>query len=110
MTARGYAGRLAAAFLLYFLAILLVVLFLPTVSRAHDWYPIECCSGYDCAPVEKMTRQPDGGLWVTTKHGTGFVPHEMTRRESKDERSHACIRKTWDGEFRVICVFLPPST
>jgi hypothetical protein len=23
-------------------------------GQAHDWYPIECCHGMDCAPVEKI--------------------------------------------------------
>jgi hypothetical protein len=23
-------------------------------GQAQDWYPIECCHGMDCAPVEKI--------------------------------------------------------
>jgi len=23
-------------------------------AKSHDWYPMECCSGLDCAPVEKV--------------------------------------------------------
>lgn len=96
-----------------------------TPAHAHDWYPIECCSGLDCAPVDHA-RVIQGGyaynlpgssaqaagpaLEVTTKHGTAIVPPGMTRRESRDHRMHACIRKTWNGETRVICVFIPPPT
>lgn len=94
-----------------------------TNAASHDWYPIECCSGYDCAPVEHVentgrsvnlpgasAHAGDVGWIVTSKHGTGWVPPAMTRRESKDHRMHVCMRKTWDGEMRVICVFLPPQT
>lgn len=115
MTARGYAGRLAAAFILYIMAILVAVLFLPAFARAHDapsgWaYPIECCSGMDCAPVDQMTIMPDRSWMVTTKHGQARVPPEMSRRDSKDNKTHACIRRSWDGEYKVICVFVPAAT
>lgn len=97
--------RLSIAFL--FASALMIA----TPASAHDWYPIECCSGYDCAPVEQAELQHGGDqLVVTSKHGTGIVPSAMTRRESKDHRMHVCMRKTWDGEMRVICVFLPPQT
>ncbi len=88
----------------------LLALMIPAPASAHDWYPIECCSGYDCAPVELAERREGDTLIVTSKHGTGTVPAAMTRRESKDHRMHVCMRKTWDGEMRVICVFLPPQT
>jgi hypothetical protein len=79
-------------------------------AGAHDWYPIECCSGYDCAPVDQAELREGDTLVVTSKHGTGIVPASMTRRESKDHRMHVCMRKSWDGQMRVICVFLPPQT
>jgi len=88
----------------------LLALMIPAPASAHDWYPIECCSGYDCAPVEQAEFRGGDTLIVTSKHGTGTVPAAMTRRESKDHRMHVCMRKTWDGEMRVICVFLPPQT
>ena len=78
-------------------------------AGAHDWYPIECCSGYDCAPVEQTKISDGAELVVTSKHGTGVVPETMTRRESQDNRMHVCMRPLFDGRMRVICVFLPPS-
>jgi hypothetical protein len=78
-------------------------------AGAHEWYPIECCSGYDCAPVEQTKISDGAELVVTSKHGTGVVPATMLRRESKDNRMHVCMRPSSDGQMRVICVFLPPS-
>lgn len=95
--------------------LILVILALVTASvldiaqvRAHSWYPIECCSGYDCAPVDKAIAA-DGEITVTTKHGTARVPRTMIRRDSKDNRMHACIRPNADGVPAVVCVFVPPG-
>ena len=68
-------------------------------SASHDWYPMECCSGTDCAVVERVTyaSSADAGtdlpiLVVTTKHGTVPVPPNFPRRPSRDGEMHACIR------------------
>lgn len=89
-------------------------------AKAHSWYDPECCSGMDCAPVEKVEVMPTSAIasmlvppaqasppsimFVTTVHGTAQVPHNMKFRESKDARMHACIIKG-----RLICLYLPPS-
>jgi len=83
---------------------------LATPAVAHDWYPIECCHGMDCAPVERAELQEGSTLVVTSKHGTGVVPASLPRRESKDHNMHVCMRPTGGGQMRIICVFLPPPT
>jgi len=96
-----------------------------TSAAAHDWYPIECCSGMDCAVVEKVEMVPapgiagilgspayasgPGSMSITTKHGTVIVPANFPRRESKDHRMHACMRPGQSGSMRLICIFLPPA-
>src|SRR5262245_23101026 len=95
-------------------------------AAAHDWYPIECCSGMDCAVVDKVEMMPapgisgilgppayaygPGSMIVTTKHGTAIVPANFPRRESKDNQMHACMRPTADGGMRLLCLFLPPAS
>ena len=90
-------------------------------ALAHDFYDRECCSNMDCAPVEKVEVLPSSAIasmlvppanasppsimFVTTKHGTVQVPHNMKFRESKDARMHACII-----HGRLICLYMPPST
>ena len=109
----------------WFLAALLVAATATPVA-AHDWYPIECCSGMDCAVVEKVEVAPapgisgilgspayasgPGSMIVTTKHGTVVVPANFPRRESKDNQMHACMRPTSDGGMRLLCLFLPPAS
>ena len=94
------------------LRVLLIVpfLLLPlTGSRAHDWYPNECCHEMDCAPVDRAEQRAGVGLVVTTKRGTGIVPDSLQRRESKDEKMHVCMQRTFTGAMQVICIFVPPT-
>ena len=97
-----------------------------TPAAAHDWYPMECCSGRDCAVVEKVEMLPGpsiasmlstpaqaapiGGMLITTRHGSVVVPANFPRRESKDNQMHACMRPTSDGSMRLLCLFLPPAS
>ena len=103
------------------LAALLAASF-PSPSAPHDWYPIECCSGMDCAPVDKVeiisgqhaiasmfappaNASVPSSMVVTTKHGTVVVPQNFKMRESPDGQAHACIVKG-----RLVCLFMPPSS
>jgi hypothetical protein len=84
-------------------------------ATSHDWYPLECCNGVDCAPVESTAHtQPitSGSvpeLIVTTRHGSAIVPKNFPIRESKDHRMHVCMIPRANGLMQIICVFLPPS-
>jgi hypothetical protein len=102
-------------------SILAALLVTATPAAAHEWYPIECCHGMDCAAAEKVEMLPGpaiasvtggpvvtGAMSVTTKHGTVIVPANFPRRESKDHRMHACMRPGTDG-MRLICIFMPPA-
>lgn len=100
-------------------ATLLVCLLFAALAAvsAHDFYDPECCSGQDCAPVEKV-QMVAGALYngppgqadtlpvmvVTTRHGTVAVPRNMKIRPSPDGRMHACILND-----RLICIYLPPA-
>lgn len=101
------------------LAVLLLLIPIPAFAHSDGamTYPLECCHNMDCAPVEKAVRSAlyyGAGvtppqtqtevLVVTTRHGTAIVPPDMIRRESKDARSHACIRNG-----KILCYFLPPG-
>lgn len=88
---------------------------------AHDWYPVHCCSGQDCAPVDRaemvagaamtgaLQLSPLPLMLVTTKHGTAVVPPNFVRQESPDHQLHACMRKRGDT-MELICLFVPPSS
>lgn len=111
----------------WFLAALLAAATLVAIGPAvaHEWYPMECCSGLDCAPVEKVEMLPGpsiasmlsspahasalGGMLVTTMHGSVVVPADFPRRESKDHRMHACMRRAPTGGMQLICIFFPPA-
>ena len=103
--------------------LMLTVAFLwAAVSKvlAHSWYPLECCSSMDCAPVDKVeivsqhaiasflappaNASVPSSMVITTKHGTVVVPVNFKMRESQDGGMHACIVKG-----KLVCLFMPPS-
>ena len=109
---RSYLSRVGACLILTATS---SVPSLVTSADAHDWYPEECCRAKDCAPVESWSfahavqRGSLPQLSVTTKHGTAIVPRDLPRRESKDNRMHACMRG-WGSVKQIVCIFLPPET
>lgn len=81
-------------------------------------YPMECCSAVDCAPIEHADSSAlyEAGnalvpsvLTITTRHGTAVVPANFPRRDSKDGRSHACMRSDGNGGMRLVCYFVAPQ-
>lgn len=78
-------------------------------ARPHGWYPWECCSNEDCAPVEKMEMVPEGRR-VTTRHGTVLVPVSHPVKASQDSDFHACMRRGDSGEMELICWFEPSGS
>jgi hypothetical protein len=89
------------------LAFLLVM---ATPAAAHDWYPRECCSGFDCAPAERVQLMDNASFLVKSMHGTTVVPGTFPKRESKDNRMHVCMRPGEAGRMKPICVFVPPAS
>jgi hypothetical protein len=94
---------------------MLLILSAYSAAIAHDWYPMECCHGLDCAPVdaveflEPATTSGIAAMVVTTRYGRVVVPSDFPRRESKDNRIHACMRQ---GTTRahLLCLFAPPAS
>jgi hypothetical protein len=72
--------------------------------RAHSWYPWECCSATDCAPIEPTTvRETPNGYIVTVAPGghpmwgadrpaplTVQIPYGRAKA-SPDGKWHLCI-------------------
>jgi hypothetical protein len=70
-------------------------------AGAHNWYPVECCSGYDCAPLEAHRVKIVAGGYVID--GKFTVPTKEVRR-SQDEHYHACFPQPEN----LRCFFAPP--
>ena len=90
---------------------LLMVLGLVGFARAHSWYPMECCSDYDCGLVIRtsfVASDPDkpANMVVETVYGTAVVPHNFPLRPSQDGQTHACI----NGKGQLLCLFVPPNS
>ncbi len=87
--------------MLVLLALLLVV----SPALSHSWYPHECCSDRDCAPMpEADAPKPlDGGNWLLT---TGEIVPRDKVKWSPDGHYHICRFAATGG---VICLFVPPQ-
>jgi hypothetical protein len=78
------------------LALIALLLSGGLVAHAHEaatgWtYPMHCCGEGDCGDATAATRNPDGSLTVTTKHGTATFPASFKHEPSPDGLIHACF-------------------
>ena len=79
-------------------------------SEAHDWYPLECCSGQDCAPADTVELRPDGSYFVTSRGLSAVIPSDYALwRKSPDGRIHVCIRRLRSGGEYLVCAFRGPG-
>ena len=83
---------------------------LSTSVNAHDWYPKECCSNKDCAPVLGQPKWlSNSRVEATTKFGTAVFTKNKWRI-SKDCQYHACMNKSPFLDMygqNGICLFIP---
>jgi hypothetical protein len=79
-------------------------------ARAHEWYPLECCAGHDCAPADTVVRRDDGSLLVTARGMSVVIPATYRYwRTSPDGQLHVCIRPFRSGGVMLICAFRGPG-
>jgi hypothetical protein len=90
-----------------FLFLLLAATAAPTGSQAHSWYPWECCSENDCAPIvlNETPREEKGGF--TLIDGRHISYKEV--RPSPDGKWHLCETKAerHPRDRRILCVYAP---
>jgi hypothetical protein len=78
-------------------------------ALAHDWYPIECCSGVDCAPIKlsETPREENGGFLLMDGSGRRVAYKDI--KPSPDGQWHLCEQK-WEPELKdrkILCVWAP---
>lgn len=76
-------------------------------ARAHEWYPWECCSGYDCGPIPlaETPKEEKGGFTLTDGR---HVPYKDLK-PSPDGRWHLCEQKheKEPRNRKILCVYAP---
>lgn len=87
-----------------------IALMAPVACSAHDNYPVLCCGGMDCGPITALRMLPNGNKYITihTIYGSDLSAEFPAERQSQppiDERDHACIRPTPQGNL-PLCLFL----
>ena len=76
------------------------------IAVAHDWYPVDCCSGKDCRPVacEELHEDREGGILYKNFR---FVKSMV--KPSQDMKCHVCIGGTMEKPIPR-CAFVHQNT
>ena len=85
-----------------------LIVALPRV-HAHEWYPIECCGGKDCAAADTVVRRADGSYLVTANGMSVVIPDGYYWRPSPDGQVHVCVRQIGGVGLMVVCAFRSPG-
>lgn len=100
----GFIGGVIAALVHWrnLTGAVLILACLTAVAMGHAFYPRECCSGIDCAPLDasRVKVTPDGYVI----DGRETVPYNKVRW-SPDEHYHGCFPASLMG--RVGCFWAP---
>lgn len=88
--------------------VILGVLLSATYASAHSFYEYECCSDYDCAPLEETKIEEKDGGW--TLWDGRHVPYRDKRvKPSPDGQFHLCEQK-WEpntADRKILCLYAP---
>jgi len=68
--------------------VVLVLVCIATWAWAHDWYPIDCCSGRDCSPIDSVRVRVIAGGYVVDEQ---FYVEFKKALVSPDIQYHACF-------------------
>lgn len=87
----------------------IAVLFAAAPAFAHSWYPYECCSGQDCAPIDlQQTPKEEGGGFTLQDGSHRHIAYKDVRM-SPDGQWHLCESK-WQtnlADRKIYCVYGP---
>jgi hypothetical protein len=84
------------------LLIILALIFAPVPALGHSFYPKDCCSDADCAPMAASRVQVTPAGYVID--GRETIPHNKALF-SPDEHYHGCFPPTMMGKIR--CFWAP---
>ncbi len=83
-----------------------VVLLLSSAgSRAHDWYPISCCSEKDCRPLTEAKGESVLESTAGWELWDGRIIARNAAKVSPDGKFHLCE----NADKRILCFFAPPG-
>jgi hypothetical protein len=83
--------------------------FLSGPSQSHDWYPADCCSGFDCYAIDETDVEVTDRGWRIVRTGEVIEYGQVSRpseRESQDGQFHRCS-VGGDPDADTLCLFVP---
>lgn len=82
----------------------------PAPTRAHSWYPKECCLDHDCMSADGLYTDVAGNRIVVVGSRRVWVPPETNIRPSPDGRIHICFDDDVWGFQMPRCLFMPAQS
>ena len=84
-------------------------------ASAHEWYPVECCAGYDCMRANAVVSDRLGNMTVIVGDRRIAIPPGFVVQVSPDSQIHVCFHSSideMDGSPLVVpdCLFLPAQS
>lgn len=96
-----------AVFLLW--AILFAAFWSVPVALSHEWYPYNCCSGFDCRAVSQDDLSATDKGWLVKSSGE-VVPYGDQRIKATPPEGGGLFHLCTEGgraDGRVICIYIP---
>ena len=76
-------------------------------AQAHSWYPTECCSDTDCAPIPiaETPKEENGGFTLLDGRHVDY----KSLRMSPDQQWHLCELKQPETvrDRKILCLYAP---
>jgi hypothetical protein len=77
----------------------------PPAARAHDWYPVSCCSDKDCRPLADAKGESVLETFAGWVLWDGRVITRDAAKVSPDGKFHLCENPS----KQILCFFAPPG-
>ncbi|MCV0395447.1 MAG: hypothetical protein K5872_22125 [Rhizobiaceae bacterium] len=80
-----------------------------TEARPHEWYPPNCCSGFDCRPIEMESVRitPEGFVIPGNPEVVPYTSKKIRQTPPEGQgRYHVCTRGG-KSEGAIICLYIP---
>lgn len=91
------------------IAFIIVAGFIWSEAKAHDWFPPNCCSGFDCRviPPDHVKASKGGFIIPGNPEVVPYSSPKIRQTPPEGEGNFALCTKGGKVEGEVICLYIP---
>jgi hypothetical protein len=108
-TITAAAATYIAVVLVVWLVILGLLIWSATKAEAHDWFPANCCSGFDCRVIKQSDVQTTVRGFVLPGNSE-VVPYsspKIKQTPPEGDGDYAACTKGGKPDGAIICLYIP---